>query len=299
LLDDVPVDLWGIRVASATMSDTLTDHLIAQLDDYKRYGVNSVTVFYQGSSGDQFDPFSADGTSIDAAHHARMLRIIEACAERDMVVFVGIFYHVAQPQLLDWQASVQAVRTVAQALTPYDNVVFNVANQHNVEAYAALPWSRVQTLDGLVELFQAAHEVDPTRIVGSGGYDTESNAAIGLSAQADVLLFSGGELAGHMARFRERGITDKPVVCVELYGSDTEQYSPAGVFSDDVKARYFADADTAVQDTALSAFFHATLWTQVSSPETGFLRYDLGGAGTAAEPGIRWYFEYVAGLLGL
>ena len=33
------------------MSEALTEHLIAQLDDYERHGVNSIAVFYQGSSG--------------------------------------------------------------------------------------------------------------------------------------------------------------------------------------------------------------------------------------------------------
>jgi hypothetical protein len=299
LLDGVTTELWGIRVASASMSEALTEQLIAQLDDYGRYGVNSIAVFYQGSSGGQFDPFAPDGTDVDDAHQARMERIIEACAERDMVVIVGIFYSDVEPVLADWAASVEAVRTVAQRLIVYDNVIINVANQQNAEGYSARPWSQVQDLAGLEELFRAVHEVDPTRIVGSGGFDTESNVAIGLSAEADVLLFSGGELVNHMATFGERGIADKPVLCVELYGADTEAYTPAGVFSDPTKARYFADADTGRADRALSVFFHATLWTQVPSDESGLLRYDLAGAGTEAAPGIRWYFEYVAELLDL
>src|SRR5215213_5338842 len=51
LLDDKPFDVWGVRVASATKDDAQTDHLVAQLDEYKAHGVNTVSVFYQGSSG--------------------------------------------------------------------------------------------------------------------------------------------------------------------------------------------------------------------------------------------------------
>jgi hypothetical protein len=296
-LDGAPIDLWGIRVASATMSEALTDQLIAQLDEYRRYGVNTVTVFYQGSSGGEFDPFSPDGSSIDAAHQLRMARIIEACAERDMVVVVGIFYAGADAALADWAASVEAVRTVSGELTAYDNVILNVANQQNADGYSDKPWAKVRTLAGLEELFQAVHSVDPTRLVGSGGYDFESNVAIGLSADTDALLFSGGGLASQMTAFRQRNVTDKPILCVELYGSDTEGYTPAGVFSDEVKANYFADADAGAADEALSVFFHATPWTQ--SAERGSPRYDLGGEGTIADPGIRWYFEHVAQLRGL
>lgn len=51
-------DMWGIRVASASQSREFTDKLIENLDDYKSYGVNTVTVFVQGSSGGFSDPFS-------------------------------------------------------------------------------------------------------------------------------------------------------------------------------------------------------------------------------------------------
>lgn len=77
-----PYDMWGIRVASASQSQDLTDSLIANLDDYSSYGVNTVTVFVQGSSGGFSDPFSPDDKSIDAGHLTRIRQIIEACDKR-------------------------------------------------------------------------------------------------------------------------------------------------------------------------------------------------------------------------
>ena len=52
LLDGKPFDMWAIRAASASQSQELTDHLIAQLDDYLAHGVNTVSVYYMGSRGD-------------------------------------------------------------------------------------------------------------------------------------------------------------------------------------------------------------------------------------------------------
>ncbi|MHC4296672.1 MAG: hypothetical protein ACYS7Y_05170, partial [Planctomycetota bacterium] len=78
-------DMWGIRVASASQNQDLTDKLIANLDDYRSYGVNTVTVFVQGSSGGFSDPFSPDGRSIDAGHLTRIRQIIKACDKRRMV----------------------------------------------------------------------------------------------------------------------------------------------------------------------------------------------------------------------
>src|SRR5690554_522805 len=91
-MNDKPFDMWGIRVASASQSEALTDHLIAQLDDYLSYGVNTIDVFIQGSSGGFSDPFLKNGKKIEKDHLRRLKRIIEACDDRGMVVIVGIFY---------------------------------------------------------------------------------------------------------------------------------------------------------------------------------------------------------------
>ena len=72
-----------------------------QLDEYAVHGVNAVTVFFVGCGGSNYDPFSADGTETDEGHARRMKRIVEACAERDMVVVVGIFYQHAPFGLAD------------------------------------------------------------------------------------------------------------------------------------------------------------------------------------------------------
>src|SRR5690606_13771213 len=91
-LNDRPFDMWGIRVASASQSEDNMNKLLEALDDYKAYGVNTVNLYYQGSSGGAEDPFNADGTAIDPGHRTRMERIIEECDRRGMVVVVGIFY---------------------------------------------------------------------------------------------------------------------------------------------------------------------------------------------------------------
>jgi hypothetical protein len=51
ILDGKPFDMWGIRTASASQSHQLKEHLIAQLEEYLAHGVNTVDVFYMGSSG--------------------------------------------------------------------------------------------------------------------------------------------------------------------------------------------------------------------------------------------------------
>jgi hypothetical protein len=290
LLDGQPVDLWGIRVGSATMDDKLCQHLIDQLDEYRAHGVNAITVFYMGCSGGYCDPFTPDGRDIDGDHQQRMERIIRACAERQMIVIVGIFYQRAELKLQDEQALRQAVRTVAGKLKPHRNVIINIANEQNSGRYEGL----ARTLNDphtIVDMCRLVHEVDPQRLVGGGGYDHAKNESIGRSEHVDVLLFdtAGPEptSAELYRRFRTAGVKDKPIVNVETFGGWTRNF-PRGVFPPELRAVYRAEADAAAAEPGLSVFFHNNPWLQ-GDP----MRYDLGGEGTEDDPGIRWYFEYV------
>ena len=66
-----------------------------------------------------------------------------------------------------------------------------------------------------------------------------------------------------------------------------------GVFIGNPSIRYYYEEVDSVSSTnGLYTFFFAQDWVQGKS--TGKVnRYELGGAGTPEDPGIRWYFEYV------
>ena len=296
LLDGAPFDMWGIRVGSASQSQANTDHLLAQLDDYRAHGVNTVTVFYQGSSGGASDPFSPDGLSVNAAHHARMERILRAAAERDMVVVVGIFYQRAPFGLQSAEAVRNAVRTVTRLLRPYRHVIINIANEQN-----STGWDDVTVVDfndpqTIIQLCGVVHQEDPSRLAGGGGYDHTRNLTIGRSPEVNALLFdtNGPEDSGALHdNFVAGGVTNKPIVNVELFGA-WSRTSVRGVFPDSMKAEYLAEVQRAAARPGLSVFFHSNSWCQ-ELPN----RYDLAGQGTPADPGMRWYFEAVADALGL
>lgn len=297
--------LWGIRVASASQTDDLADQLIAQLDDYRTNGINAVTVFYQGSNAACSDPFSPDGSAIDPAHQRRMERIIRACAERGMVVVVGIFYQVKEVggvmpavHLRDWAACLEAVRTVTAALRGHGNVILNIANEQNSRGHQMHPWAPVRTAAGIIEACVAAKAVDPARLVGGGGYDHAINLEIGLSPAVDILLFDtlGPDRQAHAGHwydhFVANGIVDKPIVSVEMFGNWTGRFRPAGVYDGDGKAAHFREIEDALSRPGLSVFLHSNNWLQ--GAYGGYaIRYDLGGDGTAESPGIRWFFDYL------
>ncbi|MBW3625136.1 MAG: hypothetical protein KY468_17200, partial [Armatimonadetes bacterium] len=282
---------------SASQTQALTDHLIVQLDDYMAHGVNTVSVYYMGSSGGYSDPFSPDGRRIDPAHRKRMERILRECDRRGMAVIVGIFYQRCErPRLRDWDASREAVRTVTRALKPYRNVIINIANEQNSERYERLPWSRVREVPELIELCRLVKSLDPDRLVGAGGYDHANNEIIGRAKEFDALLFDtagpeprSGEL---YRRFRAAGVKGKPMVNVETFGAWTKRFLPPGVFPEPARRAYLNEVEDVARHEGLYVHFHNNPWCQgVDIGEEN--RYDLGGRGTTDDPGIRWYFEAV------
>lgn len=304
-VDGRETKLWGIRVASASQADDYTDHLIAQLDDYRANGLNAVTVFFQGSNAACADPFNADGTAVDPAHLARMERIIRACDERGMVLVVGIFYQVKAVQgvmppvhLRDWAACLEAVRTVTRSLRGHRNIILNIANEQNSAGHAPHPWAPVRTAAGLIEACKIVEAEDSSRLVGAGGYNHEINLELGRSPAVDILLFdtlgpdrqkSSGHWYDH---FVANGVTGKPIVNVEMFGNWTGRFRPPGVYTDEGKRIHFQEIDDALARPALSMFFHSNNWCQ-GAYERFPIRYDLGGNGTAESPGIRWYVDYL------
>jgi len=299
LLDGRTIDLWGIRVGSATRDDKTCDHLIAQLDDYKAHGVNAVTVFYAGCSVANYDPFTPDGKTIDAGHRQRMERIAAECARRQMILVAGIFYQRAPFGLQNADAVRHAVRAVTEHLKPYRNVIINIANEQNSGG-----WQKQAKVfdfrkpENIGELCRIVHEEDPKRLVGGGGYDHGLNEQIGRIKDVDVLLFdtAGPNLdSGTLyKRFIAAGVKNKPMVNVETFGAWTKKFAK-GVFPEEARRAYQREINAAAAEPGLGLFFHNNPWCQ---SDDGNLRYDLGGSGTESDPGIRWYFEAVKAAAG-
>lgn len=300
LRDGKPVKLWGVRTASASQSADNTEHLLAQLDEYQRHGLNSVTVFYQGSSGGYSNPFSPDGRLLDPAHHARMVKIIEACDRRGMVVIVGIFYQRSDffRHAAAWE---QATATATRMLRPYRNVIINIANEQNSGLYKdSNDIFDIGSPAALIRLCDVAHAEDERRLVGAGGYDHAKNIALGRSSSVDILLFdtNGPEDSGALYdRFVAEGVKDKPIVNVEQFGAYSAKKpdfpDSAGVFIEKNKALFFREIAAVQSRPFFHTFFFDARWLQGTGHGHAINRYDFGGDGTEASPGWRWYAEAV------
>lgn len=301
-----PFDMWGIRVASASENDNSMDHLIAQLDDYKKHGVNSIAVYLMGSRGGAWDPFTEDGSEIDKDQLRRMKKIIKESDKRGMAVIVGIFYQRVSSEkirLKDWESARRAVVSVAAwtKKLKHKNIILNIANEQNSSAYENVPWKKVREPESIIELCVIAKQTNPDLIVGAGGYDMEKNKIIGTSDAVDILLFdtSTPEKSSEFLYqvYKSAGV-EIPMVNVEMFGGWTARFKD-GIFQTDPDIRhYYDEVDAVVKTDGLYTFFFASDWSQ-SGASGKANRYDLAGMGTKEDPGIRWYFEYLSRKLNL
>jgi hypothetical protein len=229
-----PLEVWGVRVASAAAKDEWTEDLVGHLDEYLSYGINTLTVFYQGSSGGSVQAFSPDGRQIDPGVQRRMERIIEAAAERRMPVVAGVFYQ-AQVQRLDpengaWLAEraayPRAVEAVGRALRRYDNVLINVCNEHTVRNFEACPFP-MRTVEGIVELCQAAKQAAPEVLAGGGGghgHDGSVNAELVARPEVEVLFWDAGQHSPEAVAAYRRVHATKPLMNVEVFGARAQGF---------------------------------------------------------------------------
>lgn len=310
-IDGKPVKLQGLRVASAaqppsvTGNKDLTDHLIAQLDSYTNLTVNTVAVYYMGSSGGKSNPFNSDGTLINPSDpnstSARMDRIIEECNKRKMVVIAGIFYAYAPWGNFTNKAGLtNAVAEVTRHFKSknYQNVLINIANEQNIDGYPTIGDYTLRNPTNIVNLCKLVHNIDSQALVGGGGYSSKNNKYIGESPDVDVLFFDQNAASPTSYSVYDgfsSNIKSKPVVNVELFGAYTKNFTPPGVFPESFKTNHYNEVNGAVSRPGYSILFHNNPWCQgLSMSSTYPDRYDLANKeGTTARPGIRWYFDYL------
>ena len=168
----------GLRCSNALVSDGDVAELIDNLDVFKSYGVNTVSVFFMGSRFGDVKGYRPDA-SIDPVYAARMARIIEQADRRGMVVLVGCLYWSnsrAKEDLGYWK-QVHANEAVANTVRwlkehNFRNVFVDPDNEGM--ASRATGWSIKKMID-------AAHKVDPSCVIG---YNNKAAAP----DNADILL---------------------------------------------------------------------------------------------------------------
>ena len=271
----------GLRMSNALISDEKTNELIENMDEFGAYGVNTFSVFFQGSRFGNIKGYNEDA-SLNDIYSERMGRIIEAAAARGMVVLVGCLYYSNRGQnkaQWDCWTQTEAEKAVANTVAwlagrGYRNVFVDVDNEH---------------MTGLDEaaLVAAARSAGRQYVIGASGKDIPDNASLSLHlGPEDIPGKYYIESEGTMADYW--GSHSNPA---EL---KLNTYTNIGVYTDQQKARQKAITARMLREG--KGYIAASTWFQCPPPDGP--NHRPGGMGTAGDPGMRWWLEYVRTLLG-
>jgi len=158
LLNGQAFKIIGLRCSNALITQQATEDLIRYLPEYRKSGINTVSVFFMGSRFGDVKGYRPDAT-LDPVYAKRMGQIIRAADELGMVVVVGCLYwstSQAKTELVDRWKQEDANLAVANTVkwlseNDYRNVFVDVDNEGM--AHDATGWS-------IAELIDAGHAVD-------------------------------------------------------------------------------------------------------------------------------------------
>lgn len=204
--------------------DRNTDEFVAAMPEWKRHGLLCAVVNLQGGSptgygnrGWHNSAIETDG-SLRSDYMGRLARIIERADELGMVIMVGVFYFGQERRLADEQAVKRAVINTIDWLADrgYRNVLLEIANEHNSNAYRDIIRARPEELIVLARKHAAQRGLSlPVSISLTGG-QIPSQAVVDAS---DYLLLHGNgvkdpnRMVEMIAKVRTMaGSTRKPIV---------------------------------------------------------------------------------------
>ncbi len=238
-----PVTLLGFRVGSAALREDWAGELIAQLPLWRKHGVNSFTLWLQGTSGAHHRIFAEDAGISSAPHDvvsragyglveeqavvgqesgaaivSRARRIVEAADRNGMVVIVGIAYRSSWRKSDSVAFVEKAMGAAAAPFRDYKNVILNVWNETNTG-------NPLETPDAMGRYVRSIRAAAPGRPVCAGSLRSEMNLALAESVDVDLFCQDAGRnLKDSIAAFEALRRFGKPVINVESYGGNGGGY---------------------------------------------------------------------------
>lgn len=278
-LNGEPVKIRGVRMSAALISDDTTRELIDHLDQFRSYGVNTISVYIMGSRFADVKGYRPDAT-LDPVYSARLSRIIEAADARKMIVLVGCLYwgtSRAREDLAHWtqaDANHAIANTVAWLKERNHRNVF-VDPDNEGMANGAKNWR-------IAEMIEAGHAVDPRCLMA---YNAKSTPP----ANADLAIHFSPRIPGKPYIETEGTPPDSSYWGEYSKKQGVYNYLNVGVYTPEMKERQ--KAATAQQIDGANGYILASTWLQAPLPLGPNM--NPGGDGTRDNPGIKWWLEYI------
>jgi hypothetical protein len=265
--------LKGFRCSNSLINDTAANDLITHLDSFKLYGLNSFSVYFQGSRYGNIPGYNSDAT-LNPIISARAGKIIEAADARGMVVLVGMCYYGTNNANFSNWTQPDFDRCVANTVTwakshNYRNVFFDPDNEG-----MAFQQKKYASTDSTI---LAGKGADPAAVMA--GYIGPCPAA------ADLAI----HISSHDAT--------KPYIETEGVGKwtyGTGNYTNVGEYTPAEVASKITSSMNSLKSG--EGFFLSSTWLQAVPPLGPHA--DFGGYGSAADPGVRWWVDTIRAKYG-
>jgi hypothetical protein len=261
------------------MTEATAQELIDHLAVFKSYGLNTVSTYVMGSRFGDVKGYRPDAT-LDPVYAARLARIISAADRQGMMVLVGCLYwsdSQAKAGLGHWtqaDANLAVANTVRWlAAQNLRNVIVDPDNEGM--AFQAKGWSIAAMID-------AGHAANLACVIAY-------NSRPPPPANADLTIHHAPRVPGKP--YVETEGTPQVVPYWHEYSrrEGYANYLNVGIYSEAMKAEQRRDTDEGMAQA--NGFMLASTWLQAVPPLGPNQR--PGGDGSASDPGIRWWLEYV------
>lgn len=283
-LNDNEIIVAGLRCSNALYSKTSTNDLIKYLDQYKSYGVNTVSVFIMGSRYGNIKGYLEDG-SLNPKYSKRLAKIIKAADKRGMIVLVGCLYWGGSTAKWETWTQKDANNAVANTVkwlsdNNFRNVFIDVDNEGMAKRAKGF---------NTTEMVEVAKEVDSSICIATnfkGLPPKEADLGIHFSEKDPEKPYIQSEGTPINAPGNYWGkYSKKPPL---------ENYINIGVYTFDMKANQIELTQNHFQNGW--GYMLASTWLQ-SVPPYG-PNASPGGDGTMENPGIRWWLEALKEIRG-
>ncbi len=283
--------LKGLRLSNALISDEAVDEAIAYLDTFTYYGLNSFSVYFQGSRFGDIKGYNEDAT-LNPIYASRMSRLIEAANKKGFVVLVGCLYWSTSKAKWDNWTQKEANLAIANTVDwlkehNYRNVFVDVDNEG-----MALKSKNIDNR----ELVQTGKTVDPTCIIATnfkGALPLEADFAIHHSIRTIGKPYAQTEGSapkapgGYWGAYSKQGSKWNN-------GPDIYQYINIGVYTEEMKNAQLEETFEHLDRG--EGYMMASTWLQCIPPEGP--NHRPGGYGTKNDPGVRWWLEAIRAKYG-
>jgi hypothetical protein len=283
-LDGREILVKGLRCSNALISDRETQELIGNLDTFARYGVNTVSVYFMGSRFGDIKGYNEDAT-LHPVYAGRMGRIIEAADRRGMIVLVGCLYWSTSKAKWDHWTQAEANRAVANTVrwlkeNNYRNVFVDVDNEGMARA--------AEGFDNR-QMVRAGKAQDPACVIAT-------NFRGEPPAEADLAIHHSRRAAGKPYIETEASPGNAPGGYWGAYSKQEGYYNyiNIGVYTDAMKAEQIEQTKTHLSRG--EGYMLASTWLQCVAPHGP--NHTPGGDGTPADPGIKWWLEFLRATYG-